>query len=74
MKDILPGILLAVFMGFCVYPIQLLGFNDFVTLLIQASLGAAVYIAGSKLLKLDAFVYLLDMIKHGLRKEEKSAT
>ncbi len=72
MKDILPGILLAVFMGACVYPIQLLGFNDFVTLLIQVPLGAAIYVAGSKLLKLEAFVYLLDMIKQGLRKKQKS--
>lgn len=67
MKDILPGILLAVFMGACVYAIQLLGFNDFVTLLIQVPLGAAIYVGGSKLLKLESFIYLLDMIKQGIR-------
>lgn len=63
LKDILPGILLAVVMGCCIYPVQWLGLRAAVTLLIQVPLGAAVYIAGSALLKLDSFTYLCGIIK-----------
>ncbi len=63
LKDILPGVLLAAAMGCCIYPIQWLGLPDAVTLLIQITLGAAIYIAGSILLKLDSFAYLCGIIK-----------
>ncbi len=63
LKDILPGILLAVVMGCCIYPIQWLGLPDALTLLIQIPLGAVIYIAGSAMLKLDSFTYLWDIIK-----------
>ena len=63
LKDILPGILLAVVMGCCIYPIQFLGFPDIVTLLIQVPLGAVFYIVGSKIFKLEAFDYLWAMVK-----------
>ncbi len=63
LKDILPGILLAVVMGCCIYPIQWLGLPDVVTLLIQIMLGAIIYIVASILLKLDSFTYLCGIIK-----------
>ncbi len=63
MKDILLGILLAVVMGFCIYPIQWLGLSDILTLCIQVPLGAVIYIAGSLLLKLDSFIYLWEIVK-----------
>ena len=63
LKDILPGILLAVFMGCCVYPIQWLGLPDIVTLLIQVPLGAVIYIGASALLKLESFTYLWGIAK-----------
>lgn len=63
LKDILPGIGLAVFMGCCVYTIQWLGLPDFVTLLIQVPLGAAIYIGLSALLKLESFTYLWGMVR-----------
>lgn len=63
LKDILPGILLAVFMGLCIYPIQWLGLPDIVTLLIQVPLGAVIYIGASALLKLESFTYLWGMVK-----------
>ena len=68
LKDILPGILLAVVMGCCIYPIHFLGFPDIVTLLIQVPLGAVFYIGGSKIFKLEAFDYLLGMVKPFLHK------
>ena len=63
LKDILPGILLAVFMGCCIYPIQWLGLPDIVTLLIQVPLGAVIYVAGSIVFKLESCQYLWGMVK-----------
>lgn len=69
LKDILPGIALAVGMGICVYPIQYLGLPDIVTLLIQIVLGVVVYIGGSMIFKLESFSYLRDVVKGMLRKK-----
>lgn len=63
LKDILPGILLAVVMGCCIYPIQWLGLPDIVTLLLQVHLGAVIYLVGSILLKLESFQYLWEMVR-----------
>lgn len=63
LKDILPGIILAVVMGICVYPVQWLGLLDIITLCIQVPLGAIIYIIGSKIFKLESFEYILDMTK-----------
>ncbi|MCC8111770.1 MAG: lipopolysaccharide biosynthesis protein [Ruminococcus sp.] len=73
LKDILLGILLAVFMGGCVFPITLLDLPDILTLVIQVILGAAIYIGGSRLLKLEEFYYVLDMIKSMMKKRQKKA-
>lgn len=62
-KDILPSILLAVFMGICILPIMLLNLGDFLTVVIQVILGATIYIIGSKLLHFDSFEYILGIIK-----------
>ena len=72
LKDILPGILLAVAMGACIYPIQFIGLPDIVTLLIQVPLGAVIYIAGSKLFKLESFEYLWGMVKPIMKKVKRS--
>lgn len=71
LKDILPAIGLAVFMGIAIYPIQNLGFSYLVTLLIQIPLGAFIYIIGSKLLHLDSFEYLLGIIMPILKRGKK---
>ena len=68
LKDILPGIILAVFMGFCVNLVSLLNLSNIVTLLIQIPLGAAIYIVSSALLHLESFKYLMDMVRPMIRK------
>lgn len=68
LKDILPGILLAVAMGCCIYPIQWLGLPDIVTLLVQVPLGAVIYVVGSIVFKLESFQYLWSMVKPIFRK------
>lgn len=63
LKDILPGILLAAFMGVCVYCVNFLHLSNWLTLLIQVPLGAVIYIGLSALLKLESFTYCWNMIK-----------
>jgi O-antigen/teichoic acid export membrane protein len=63
LKDILPGILLAVFMGICIYPVQWLNLSNILTLCIQIPLGAMIYLIGSFIFKLDSFEYLLGIMK-----------
>ena len=68
LKDILPGILLALFMGACIIPVMLLGLPSILTILIQIVLGMMVYLVGSAVLKLEAFRYLWDVIRPAIRR------
>ena len=63
-KDIMPSLLLCTVMGILVYAVQFLGFSSVVTLCIQIPIGAAVYIVGSKLFKLESFDYMLLTLKN----------
>ena len=63
LKDILPGILLAVFMGICTLGARLLGQGNLITLVLQVIIGVVVYIGCSAMLKLESFVFLFDMVK-----------
>lgn len=63
LKDILPGIGLAVFMGGCVYCVNFLHLSNWLTLIIQVPLGAVIYIGLSALLKLESFTYCWNMVK-----------
>jgi hypothetical protein len=67
-KDIFPYMALSLFMSVIVYPIQLLSLPDIITLIIQVILGAAIYIAGSVILKLDSFEYLWGTVKSIIKK------
>lgn len=68
LKDVIPSITLAVFMGFCVNLVSLLDLSNIVTLLIQIPLGAVIYIITSELLHLESFDYLMDLIRPMVRK------
>ena len=68
LKDILPGILLAAVMALIVYAVEFIGLNMYLTLLIQVPLGVVVCVAGSKLLRLDSYYYLLSMLAGFYRK------
>ena len=72
LKDILPGILIAVSMGVCVKLIEFLplGFPLVVTLILQIIVGAAVYILLSKLFKLESFEYLSGIVKSFFSKKK----
>lgn len=68
LKDILPGIALAIFMGCCVNLVGLLHLSNTVTLLIQIPMGAAIYIGASAALHLESYEYLMGMIRPVLKK------
>ena len=57
-------------MAACVYPISLLSLSDLPTLLIQVPLGVAIYVLGSRLLKLDSFDYLLSVVRRMISKNK----
>ena len=73
LKDILPGIGLALIMGICVKAIEFipLAIPTAVLLIMQVVIGAAVYIILSKLFSLEAYHYLLDIVKSFLSKKKK---
>ena len=62
-KDILPSIAMALFMGFCILDVELLNLGAIATLMIQIVLGIIIYIWLSIIFKVDSFYYLMDMVK-----------
>lgn len=62
-KDILPGILLAVLMGICISLVELLDMPTGFTVLAQVMFGTEIYIIGSGILNLDVFTYLRRILK-----------
>lgn len=67
-KDFAPGILLAIFMGVCVYFIGYIPLPTIVTLVIQIIAGAVIYIILSAILKLEEYEYIIGMIKSFLKR------
>lgn len=63
LKDILPGIILAVMMGIVVYIIGFIPMPTIVLLMIQIVVGAIIYISLSYIFHLESFEYLIDMIR-----------
>lgn len=68
LKDIAPGILLAVFMGICTLTARLLGFGNGATLGLQILIGVAVYVRGSVVLKIENLQFILEIMRDKLKK------
>ncbi len=64
LKDMLPQICLSGVMGFIVYQVGLFDLNDWLTLFVQVPLGVCIYIIGSKMLHIDSFEYVLEILKN----------
>lgn len=69
MIDIFPSIILALLMGFAISFIPLLPLPDIMTLIIQISMGAIVYVGLSIIFKIESFKYLWNMIKAIVKKK-----
>ncbi len=68
MKDVIPAFLASTFMGGVVYLVSYIDIPMTATLLLQVFLGIMVYIAISSFFKIEAYVFLLSMIKNKLNK------
>ncbi len=71
LKDIMPGLILSLFTGLCMYVVKFFNFNLLLTFVIQIILGFIVYISVSYLLKLEIFEYLLNILKNFIRNNGK---
>ena len=71
-KDMVPQICLSLIMGAVVYCVEFLGLHYIITLCIQIAVGIVVYVAGSKLMKIDSFEYILDTVKKLIGKRSKA--
>lgn len=70
--DMIPQIIASTIMGAAIYIINLVDIHYLLMLAIQIPLGVIVYIICSKLMHIDSFDYLLDVIKSLLnRKKDK---
>ena len=63
LKDILPGITLAVFMGGCIFPLSFFQLPPLAILFTQVIAGAAIYLGGSIIFHLESFYYLWEIVK-----------
>ena len=67
-KDILPAILLSLFMSAVVWCCGFLPFGTVVILLLQIVVGIFIYIVGSVVFRIDSFGYMLSVIKQIIKK------
>ncbi len=68
MMDIMPNILMAAFMGFCVLQLERLGLPDYTTLICQIGFGALIYIGCAHLTKNESCYYLLDLFRPHIKR------
>ncbi|MCI7188470.1 MAG: lipopolysaccharide biosynthesis protein [Fusobacterium mortiferum] len=63
MKDIISSLFISIIMGVIIYSIQLLHYNNVLTILLQIILGGIVYIILSYITKNESFIYLVNILK-----------
>lgn len=63
MSDLLPALVLSIFMAVVIYPISLLAVSDWLILIIQIGVGGVIYLLSTVVLKLPAFNYLVALVK-----------
>ena len=68
--DMLPAILLSVVMGVCVLAWTFFDLNNVIILVCQVLTGIIVYFLGSKILKLESYDYIMNMLR-SLKKGSK---
>lgn len=63
MKDVVPQMLLSCFMGMIIFAISFVQINELYVLVLQAAVGVLVYITGSKLMHMDSYEYVVQMVR-----------
>ena len=72
LKDILPSLLLAAFMGILVYSLNYLPIELIPMLILQIIAGILIYIIGSKILHIETFAYLTTTINKFIKSRRQS--
>lgn len=68
-KDMMPSILLSLFMSIVIYPISVIINNSLLLIIVQVLIGGMIYVLLSRIFKLESFMYIINMIKS--RKNKK---
>lgn len=63
LQDILPSILISIFMGICVSLVNIFKLHLLIKLIIQIILGVLIYISMSEVLKLESYKYIKNITK-----------
>ena len=66
-KDIMPSLLLSLFIGAVVYSVQFFGMTIWPTLIVQGFVGIILFVGMAKIFKLECFTYLLLTCKEILK-------
>lgn len=69
MKDILPSILLSLISCFCIIPFNFVVMPKILKLIIQVIIASVIYITLSKVFRMEAFEYVMNIVK-GLKKKK----
>lgn len=70
LKDIMPSLILSIFMGIIVYFIHFFNIPLLFKVFIQIMCGGLIYIIGAKIMKNETFEYLLTFVKQSLIKNK----
>ena len=70
LRDTAPAVLMSLGMSALIFPVTLLGLNDWATLGIMVPAGIAFYVGVSALLKLESFRFLLEVVGKLLHRSE----
>lgn len=70
LQDIVPQLILAMCMGGIVSVISLIGLSMLFTLTLQIVMGASIYIVGARAFKIEAFMYLWNLMRSYLVKNK----
>jgi len=72
LRDAMPAMALSVLMALVIYPVTKTGLHDLVKLIIMVPAGAAIYVAGSVLFKVESFRYILEIAKKLLHRGKEN--
>lgn len=70
-KDMLPGLMMAILMALIIYPIAWLNIPDILVIIFQIIGGAIVYLLLSRVTKYEVFTYLLQTVEERLGRKRR---
>lgn len=69
-KDLIPSLLLSLFMGAIVLSVELLGLNSYITMMIQIPLGGIIYLGLAYMLKFECLDYVITLVKPKFKRKK----